>query len=117
MSFDTIAPPNTVVEPLSSPIDPTKPSEWGSKKQRFSLKMLLGTGTNFMGFLQDTFHLGVEYNQICEVDVTGNGDTRKLMLMDGGTNVPDGIPSLIQKRVCKIVHVHFDLWLLIKKTH
>ena len=41
--------------------------------------------------------------------MTGNGDTGKLMLMDGGTNVPDGIPSLIQKRVCKIVHVHFDL--------
>jgi len=107
MSFDTIAPPNTIVEPLNFPVHPTKPWEWGSKKQRFSLEMLLGAGTNFMGFFQG--HLGVQYNQVREVDVTGNGDTRKLMLMDGGTNLLDGIPSLVQKRVRKIVHVHFDL--------
>ena len=83
MSFDTIAPPNTIVEPLKFPIHPTKPSEWGSKKQRFSLEMLLGSGTNALGFHDTPDH---EYNQVREVDVTGNGDMRNLMLMDGGTN-------------------------------
>jgi len=106
MSFDTIAPPNTIVEPLKFPIHPTKPSEWGSKKQRFSLEMLLGAGTNFMEFLPTPDH---EYNQVREVDVTGNGGMRNLMLADGGTNLANPIPTLVQKRVRKIVHVHFDL--------
>ena len=106
MSFDTIAPPNTIVEPLKFPIHPTKPSEWGSKKHRFSLEMLLGAGTNALGFYQPPDH---EYNQVREVDVTGNGDMRNLMLIDGGTNFANPIPTLVQKRVRKIVHVHFDL--------
>merc|ERR1711865_114613 len=106
MSFDTIAPPNTIVEPLKFPIHPTKPSEWGSKKQRFSLEMLLGAGTNFMGFHDTPDH---EYNQVREVDVTGNGEMRNLMFMDGGTNTINPIPTLVQKRVRKIVHMHFDI--------
>ena len=109
MSFDTIAPPNTTVEPLNFPIHPTKPSEWGSKKQRFSLEMLLSAATNFQGFSPLLLPPGHEYIQVREVDVTGNGDMRKLMLEDGGTNVQDGIPSLVQKRVRNIVHVHFNM--------
>jgi len=41
--------------------------------------------------------------------VTGNGDMRNLMLMDGGTNFGNPIPTLVQKRVRKIVHVHFNI--------
>ncbi|OEU14099.1 hypothetical protein FRACYDRAFT_242451 [Fragilariopsis cylindrus CCMP1102] len=107
MSFDTIAPPNTkmVVEPLDFPVRPTKPSEWGSKKKRFSLEMLLGVSTNMFSVFRDMTELW----QFREVDVTGKGDMRKLMLADGGTNVPDGIPTLVQKRVRKIVHINFNL--------
>ena len=59
-----------------------------------------------MGFYQTPGH---EYNQVREVDVTGNGDMRNLMLMDGGTNAINPIPILVQKRVRKIVHIHFDI--------
>lgn len=107
MSFDTIASPNTkmTVEPLDFPVHPTKPSEWGSKKNRFSLEMLLGVGTNMFSVFSGMTDLW----QFREVDVTGKGDMRKLMLADGGTNVPDGIASLVQKRVRKIVHVNFNI--------
>ena len=107
MSFDTIAPPNTkmVVEPLDFPVRPTKPSEWGSKKKRFSLEMLLGVSTNMFSVFRDMTELW----QFREVDVTGKGDMRQLMLADGGINVPDGIPTLVQKRVRKIVHINFNL--------
>lgn len=92
-------------EPLDFPVRPTKPSEWGSKKKRFSLEMVLGVSTNIFTVFREM----TEFWQFREVDVTGRGDMRQLMPADGGTNVHDGIPTVVQKRVCKIVHINFNI--------